>query len=148
MIEGFGSVSIPRTNGSGSVSRKPKNIRIRRIRIRNTAYNLPTIAIHNEGDEDHLDDEARVVAINQDVSQDGPGLEPNVQKDERSLPLHVGVHHLAAPPALQQAQDPALREQCRVEKFCYAAAALIHRLRATMHAHFKAHCFHNSFPVF
>ncbi len=33
---GTGSGSIPLTNGSGS--RRPKNIRIRRIRIRNTAY--------------------------------------------------------------------------------------------------------------
>jgi hypothetical protein len=34
MIEGSGS--IPLTNGSRSGSRRPKNIRIRRIRIRNT----------------------------------------------------------------------------------------------------------------
>ncbi len=109
---------------------------------------LPTIAIHNEGDEDHLDDEACVVAIDKDVSHDGPGLESNVQEDERSLPLHVGVHHLAAPPALQQAQDPALCVQGRVKKFCCAAAALIYRLRATMHAHFKAHCFFKNCSLF
>jgi hypothetical protein len=89
-----------------------------------------------------------VVAINQDVSHHGPGLEPNVQEDERSLPFHVGVHHLAAPPALQQAQDPALRVQGRVKKFCYAAASLIYRLRATMHAHFKAHCFFTNRSLF
>ena len=37
MIEGSGSVRL--TNGSGSGSRRPKNIRIRRIRIRNTGFN-------------------------------------------------------------------------------------------------------------
>jgi hypothetical protein len=35
-LSGAGSGSIPLTNGSGSGSRRPKNIRILRIRIRNT----------------------------------------------------------------------------------------------------------------
>jgi hypothetical protein len=41
MIEGSVAGSIPLTNGSVSVSRtrRPKNVRIRRIRIRNTGYN-------------------------------------------------------------------------------------------------------------
>ncbi len=39
VIEGFGSGSIPLTNGSGSGSRRPKNIWIWRIRISNTAIN-------------------------------------------------------------------------------------------------------------
>ncbi len=38
MVEGSGS--IPRNNGSGSGSRRPKNIRLLRIRIRNTAPHL------------------------------------------------------------------------------------------------------------
>jgi hypothetical protein len=38
MIEVFRSGSIPLTNGSVSRSMTPKNIRIRRIRIRNTGY--------------------------------------------------------------------------------------------------------------
>jgi hypothetical protein len=36
MIEESGYGSVPLTNGSGSGSRRPKNIWIRRIRIRNT----------------------------------------------------------------------------------------------------------------
>jgi hypothetical protein len=42
MIEGSGSESgsIPLTNGSESGSRKPKNIWIRWIRIRNTAFTV------------------------------------------------------------------------------------------------------------
>ncbi len=43
MIEGSGSESIPLTNGSGSGSRRPKNIRIRRIRIRNTDGKPPCL---------------------------------------------------------------------------------------------------------
>jgi hypothetical protein len=38
MIEGSGSGSIPLTYRSGSGSRRPKNMWIRWIRIRNTAY--------------------------------------------------------------------------------------------------------------
>ncbi len=45
MIEGIGSGSVPLTNGSGFGSRRPKNICIRRIRIRNTDSN--PIRIHN-----------------------------------------------------------------------------------------------------
>jgi hypothetical protein len=37
---GFGAGSIPLSNGFGSISRRPKNIRIRRIRIRNIATNI------------------------------------------------------------------------------------------------------------
>ncbi len=50
MIEGSGSGSVPLTNGSGS--RRPKNILIRRIRIRNTA---------GSSDPDRLDEVIRIV---------------------------------------------------------------------------------------
>ncbi len=38
MMEGFGVGSVPLTNGSGGGSGRPKNKRIRWMRIRNTAY--------------------------------------------------------------------------------------------------------------
>jgi hypothetical protein len=46
-VSGSGAGSIPLTNGSGSVSKSPKNMWIRwfriRIRIRNTGYPIPKL---------------------------------------------------------------------------------------------------------
>ncbi len=43
MTEGSGSGSIPLTNKSGSGSRRPKNLRIQRIRIHNTVFISSTL---------------------------------------------------------------------------------------------------------
>ncbi len=60
MIEGSGFAAgsglIPITNGSGSGSRRPKNIRIRRIRIRNTAFGVSAMLYSLFMDLQHLMD--------------------------------------------------------------------------------------------
>ncbi len=47
MIEGSGSGSVPLTNGSGSEFKRPKNIRILRIRILNTSSVKPSYSEMN-----------------------------------------------------------------------------------------------------
>jgi hypothetical protein len=80
MIEGFGSLSVSLTNGSGSG--RPKNIWILRIRIRNSAVRTG-LYLFQEGQkagEDGKEDEKEA-----DISQSGVGLEHGNQSFSRVL---------------------------------------------------------------